>query len=686
MSEKAIMIAGLVAVLTAASAGAEVGALRPYEGLRALVAEPENSWTWDSAVFGALEERGFRVDYGPVPADAASLSSYDMVALNIKRYLTPAESAALEAYVAAGGSVYGSWGGPMASPGFLNKVCKVADTRSLRLKQFVLLDSPLTKGIPDPAIQLAERAGHMSAGAQGWEIVAVQPLEGGIPVAKDPAGNVLGVLNRYGKGRTAVLGFGPDQEKYLAKRELGPVMMDNLLSWLLEDRLGVPGKGWSGRVTIALPARAQVQAVYLNGQRLPDPAVRHIGSLKKVDLDVAGVASGEQAAVRITYAPLTAERNIQTVVHLPWAVLRAAAGSPARLADYLQSLHATTVQPLLRGSSGEAWYKGMPEDQADDLLAKQYRGNFLADLISECHKRGIKVIGGVYFDDATPVRMYPETARLDRQGSAMKDQYGRTLACFNNPKGQQHSLATIRQLLDDYELDGVILDDNFELDQGDCFCAWCKDDFRRYCDAKGIAYADPAQASDGAAWRQYRREATLALAAKVRQIAREHGVPAGGWVGSGMGSTYLSASFDFLGGMVYTEPPRAVRAPLSVLGDCGLICLLWAPGSDPQTMVAEVRDAVCAGAAAVGFWTRGEDGGYEMDPQRAEAIREGLGGAEQEWRQFYRDSIVSGDTRFAVVEGRLSADELTLTLKNTGKDVPDRLAGPLDLSVLARAR
>jgi hypothetical protein len=52
----------------------------------------------------------------------------------------------------------------------------------------------------------------------------------------------------------------------------------------------------------------------------------------------------------------------------------------------------------------------------------------------------------------------------DARGAPKRDQYGRPLACFSDPKGQAYNLATVEQLLSHYQLDGVILDDNYELD------------------------------------------------------------------------------------------------------------------------------------------------------------------------------------------------------------------------------
>lgn len=678
-----LMVIIVFAVLqTVAAQAADV---RQFDGFRALVVEPEHSWGWVCAILCALEEKGFEVTYGRIPEDPAALARYALVALNIKRHLTDAEARSLQQYVADGGAVYGSWGGPMGTPRFLTEVCKVGRTKSVWIKQIVLLESPLTKGIPHGVAPFPQYVGHQEVGARGFEIVTVQPLAGGIAVAKDAAGNDLGVLNQYGKGRTAVLGFGPEQDKRWVDPDLGPAMLDNLLAWLLEQKIEKGERTWSSRISVALPARVQVHEVYVNGQRLPEPAVKQVGSVKTVELDVRGVTEGKEAAIRITYEPLSAGRNVETVVHLPWGTLRAAAESPARLAEYLDSLNVTLCQPLLRSSFGHAWYKGMPQDQHDDELVKEYKGDFLADFVNECHTRGIKVVAGIYFDNAEPVRKYPEVVRIDRQGNPIKNRWGSAEACFNNPKGQEHNLATVQHLLDNYDLDGIILDDNFELDKKECYCQYCKDGFRKYCEARGMPYRDPSEASDlamGRHWRDYRQEATRALAAKVRSLTNAHGVPAGGWTGASMDSMHLAAAFDFLGGMVYTQPPRAARGPLSVLGDRKFICLLWAPNTDPQTMAREVREAVHSGCAAVGFWTRGDDGGYEMDAERSAVMRQALGSVEEEWLRFYKDNIVSGDGRFVVVSGSLGPKELTLRIRNTGSKADSRIQGLLDLSAL----
>jgi len=229
-----LLVAGL-AICHAAGAGEDE---HPFEGHRALVIEPENFWGWDAMVFGALEERGFEMTYAKPETleKTGETSHYDLIATNIRRGFTPAQIAALKEFASSGGALYGSWGGPMGAPA-LQQACHVAQTKSVRIMELTLLgDTPLTAGLGERKLPSPRHVGHMSAQGDGWEIVSVQALAGGILVAKDPSGNVLGVLGQCGKGRTAVLGFGVEQEKQFTDWKLGPDLLDNLLKWLLAEK------------------------------------------------------------------------------------------------------------------------------------------------------------------------------------------------------------------------------------------------------------------------------------------------------------------------------------------------------------------------------------------------------------------------------------------------------------------
>lgn len=652
----------------------------PWEGFRALVVEPENFWGWDATVFGALQERGFDVTYAPpeVLEDRTALSSYDLVASNIRRVFTPDQVANLKEYVAQGGTLYGSWGGPMGTPQLLREVCHVAATQSVRITGLTLLESPLAQGLAEKDLPFPAVIGHAAQGK--WEMVAVTPLAGGIPVAQDAEGHILGVLGRFGKGRTAILGFGPENDKYFVHRESGPVMMDNLLGWLLEER---GPRLWPGVVEVSLPARAEVREVFLNGQRLDPPQVRTFGSIQKVQVDVKGIGEGQEAGIRVTYSPLAEARNVETIIHLPWGSFPRG-GPPRRLAEWLESIHATVCQPLLREANGHAYYRGLPEDTPDPVSVVGYPGNFLAEFIEECHQRGIKVIGGLYLESPTTLKRHPEAAVVRRDGQKVASQ-----ACFNNPEGREYNLATLRHLLDHYPLDGVILDDNFELPAYDCYCPYCQEGFRQYCARQGVVYQDPSQVSEGPLarhWQEYKLEATRRLAAEVAGIAHEHHLPAGGWVGAGWGSVHLGQVFDFLGGMVYTEPPRAAQLMLSALDKCRFITLLWAPSALPDRLEQEAREAVWAGSAIVGFWAyppgHEGSGAFRMLEGSTEAIARAFARVEEEWLKFYQTHLLTGDARFVVLGGQVGREEMILRVRNEGRKAGRRIQGDVDLEAI----
>jgi hypothetical protein len=170
------------------------------------------------------------------------------------------------------------------------------------------------------------------------------------------------------------------------------------------------------------------------------------------------------------------------------------------------------------------------------------------------------------------------------------------------------------------------------------------------------------------------------LVARVKGITQAHGLSLGGWVDVGVGATYLAGSLDFLGGMVYSYSPRSLRAMLPRMGENDLVCLLWGL-EDPRSLEQEAREAVHAGAPTVGFWVRAKDGGYEESAAQTAAMRRALAGVEDEWLRFYREQILAGDGRFAVVSGTVGRDELRLRVRNTGRAVPRRVLGELGVNL-----
>jgi hypothetical protein len=99
-------------------------------------------------------------------------------------------------------------------------------------------------------------------------------------------------------------------------------------------------------------------------------------------------------------------------------------------------------------------------------------------------------------------------------------------------------------------------------------------------------------------------------------------------------------------------------------------------------MEREVREAIRASAPMVGFWDRGQDGGYRIDEARADAAARGLGTVGNEWLAFYQDNLVTGGARFVVASATIGASKLRLTVRNAGAPAGSRIQGPVDLGPL----
>ena len=69
-------------------------------------------------------------------------------------------------------------------------------------------------------------------------------------------------------------------------------------------------------------------------------------------------------------------------------------------------------------------------------------------------------------------------------------------------------------------------------------------------------------------------------------------------------------------------------------------------------------------------------------PGSLDAVASTFGRVEEEWLNYYRDNILAGNPRFAVVSAELEKETLTLVIKNTGHRSERRIIGPVDLSAI----
>ncbi|MBM3473127.1 MAG: hypothetical protein FJX75_07675 [Armatimonadetes bacterium] len=668
-------------------------------GATALVIQPENSYNgYDFTIYAALLRRGFEVTQGQPDdlVDATKLQAFDLVVTDLKRSFTPEQVAGLKAYVTAGGATYGNWGGPMGCQPLL-ALSGVKNARSVYINELTLTESPLTTGLGEQRWVFPDFCGHVQLTEKGREMVAFDLLDG-IEVAHDNEGRCLGSLREEGAGRCAVLGFCPSNYRFVTddSRQAAAVL-DNLLAWLLPR--GSQRHASPQTIRVSLPREAKIASVSVDGRRLPDQEARAVGSLQTVAVPVAALAEGETMLVRVACELPPVKQHIGTWLHDPSAC-SFISFEPDAAADFLAALHVSVVQPLLRYEGGVInCLHGIPGDRPRERFT-QYQGDLLADYVQACHARGIKVIGGLYLDwrrfeqhlnDAPP--------HVARNQPVPEKTLGQPV-CPLDSGVWDHNLAIVRSLLDNYpDLDGVILDDNFEFDGDPCYCAACQARFAAHCEQQP-GKPDPQAEADsrGAVWKAFWKEQKLGFCKRVHDLCAERGKPVGGWTAQ-RGPIAFRGVFDFAGDMVYVEPPCSVAPLWPQVGDFPVVTLLWGMNRKPEGMEGDFAEAIRAGSNTVGFWiqyARGEGvtdnpwslswsspKGFALTPGSLTAIERAFAGAEQAWRDYYRENLVQGDPRFAVTRAELRPKGLTVEVKRLDQPAPNRIMGPVNLAALS---
>ncbi len=664
-----------------------------FAGVRALLIKPEIFTGWfprgaEVSLYGVLESKGVDVTWGEpdLLEDEEALGEYDLVATSMRKVLSTEQIAGLQAYVQGGGSFYASWRGLLDCPEML-EFCGIEDTQRVDAtisEELTILEGVLSTGLAETTWALPEWLGNDQLDSVFRDMIMynLYTPDSGTVVAQDGAGNNVGIIHSQGQGRTAVLGFHLENLKnHFQSVDDANIVMDNLLAWLIP---GEPKNPWSGKITVNLPVRAEVRSVKVGSALISNPEVQTRGSFKQVTVDVSGVAVGDTTTVRIKYAPLSAERNVETIVSVrPYLIEDFE--TPTEAVDYVVAFNPTIVGWPVRSAGGRVEYDGLPDETLSDGAAA-YPGDFFTEFVDGCHNQGIKVYP--YFSVGYPVALLAanlQYARVEKDGTTSE-----TRACINRPEVQSHNFLSIEHLLDNYPMDNLVLNDSFEMDKNTCYCDYCKQQFQTWCGENGVTYEDPATTTDSVvweAWITHKQEATTELAQSIRNITAAHNLLLGGWVSVGLEAIHLATTLDFLCGMTYKQPGLSARGMHSVLGDTPYVNLLWGPNRDPSAIKAEVAEAIHAGSSVTGVFVRSDEGipspkGIYMYSGSFAAITEALADAEEEWRRFYRNNIIAGDARFVVTGAILGAEDLTLVVKNTGSKVERRLEFPLDFSVV----
>lgn len=692
--KSALFLASFTLLVAAAGAQTNLppaGQEDPCLGYRALVIRPDAPLrSYDTVVQSELLRLGMDVTCADADllARPEALAAFDLVAGNTVRRYTPEQVAGLKAYLVQGGAFYGSWGGPMECPELL-ALCGVRRAQSVTSRGFTVLDGPFAGDLGTwcVAFPLWVTDGFWGDANGGKTIVTFEPADG-TSVAKDTEGRCAGVFHACGKGRTALLGFGPENYKFITEDHVvARKLLRNLLTWLLPP---APGPHpFSGTIEVRLPRDARVGTVAVNGVAVTQPVQRVVGSLRSVLLPASLVGDGATATVQVTYVPPAKPRHIDT--WLIGAYNPLTFSNAAEAADFAARLGATTAWPFVRWCGGCDFFRPALPLPGENVEVRNTPENYLKDYIDACHAHGLRVVPGLKID----WERYP---KINATAPSLVNDKGVADAkkvCPLDPSVQKHNVDLVACLLDQYPtIDAMTLDDNFEFQVHPCCCDACEAKLHAYCAKNGLD--EKAATARDAFWRAEVR----AFVAQVRAACAARGKPLGAWRELAMDELSTQV-LDFHGAMGYEFPAATARLGLLAMPeDKGYVKALWGMNRRPEEIEREAVEAIRAGCAAIGFWiTPGRHGpesdgnwGYgtkearldrpSLTPGTLDAVRRAFAMAEQNWAVYYRDNLLGGDVRFALLSAEMRPGALTLTVKNLGRRAEKRILGTVDLKGL----
>jgi hypothetical protein len=166
--------------------------------------------------------------------------------------------------------------------------------------------------------------------------------------------------------------------------------------------------------------------------------------------------------------------------------------------DYVRTIAAAGFQSLLHYAQSEVGLCLYPTKVGQMHAALKGR-DFFGEVVAQCRRRGLHVLG--YFSlmtDNWAYETHPEWRFLAEDGydHILEDHYG--VVCPNSPY-RDYALACIKEIVANYEIDGMWLDEIFW--PGVCYCPHCTARFWREHKTEPPRIVD----WDDPAWRNYQK-------------------------------------------------------------------------------------------------------------------------------------------------------------------------------------
>ena len=187
-------------------------------------------------------------------------------------------------------------------------------------------------------------------------------------------------------------------------------------------------------------------------------------------------------------------------------------------ADYVSTIAGAGFQSLMQYANSHVglclWRTKLGQMHAG-MRGRDYFG----EVTAECRKRNMHVSAyySVIFDDWA-YQNHPDW-RLSPEEGYDRQLYSRTGTVCPNTPYREHTLACLRELVGNYEMDGFFVDMTFW--PGVCYCPYCTQRFRQEAGAEPpriVDWNDPVWRSFQAARERWMREFAGAVTKAIKQI------------------------------------------------------------------------------------------------------------------------------------------------------------------------
>lgn len=188
----------------------------------------------------------------------------------------------------------------------------------------------------------------------------------------------------------------------------------------------------------------------------------------------------------------------------PWLTARDSF-DPSRMIELYREAGIRVITPHAKHVDGFCFYASR------FATARKDARDYLGELVREAKKSGIRVVPYyMIVVDGMAAGEHPDWSCLNADGT-VKEGFGSIFCCINHPGYRGYVLNQIREIMENYEVDGIWSDSLNWPDDG-CFCASCRSLFgRQYGLNLAAAKGKPAA-------RRFYNECWAALAADVHAI------------------------------------------------------------------------------------------------------------------------------------------------------------------------